>query len=284
MTMTTDDTGALTEAQIAQFEREGHVILHDCFGRDAAAELVADAYEQLGYRPDDPATWAKPLAFLYPSRKVPLREFAPRAWAAICRLIGGEARARDPDCGVGQWVINFWRGKDEPWEPPSPDVKGWHVDGNFFRHFLDSPEQGLLVVPLFSDVGERGGGTVFAADSVPAVARFLAAHPEGVRPDEFDYPALLRECRDFRQITGRVGDVVLMHPLMLHSFSQNHSGRPRFITNLCVSLNAPMRFDRDDPAALSPVERAILRGLGVERLAFQPTAPRERIDPETLKR
>ena len=93
MTMTTDDTGALTEAQIAQFEREGHVILHDCFGRDAAAELVADAYEQLGYRPDDPATWAKPLAFLYPSRKVPLplpiRKWSPSPpvrWPSVAAL------------------------------------------------------------------------------------------------------------------------------------------------------------------------------------------------------
>jgi hypothetical protein len=72
--------------------------------------------------------------------------------------------------------------------------------------------------------------------------------------------------------------------MVLHSFSQNHSGRARFITNLCVSLGEPMRFDRDDPAAFSPVERAVLDGLGVERLSFAPAAPRERIDPATLKR
>jgi hypothetical protein len=278
----------LDSEQIDRFREEGCVVLHDCFGREDAQALVADAYRQLGYAPDDPATWEKELAFLYPSASVavPLREFAPKAWEAICTLIGGEERAANPNVGVGQWVINFSRGKDEPWEPPSPRVKGWHIDGNFFRHFLDSPEQGLLVVPLFSDVGERGGGTVFAADSVPVVSRFLAEHPEGVRPDEFDSPALVAQCRVFRQIAGRVGDVALMHPFMLHSFSQNHSGRPRFITNLCVSLKEPMRFDHTDHAAedLSPVEQAILRGLGVPRLAFHPTAPRERIDPKTLKR
>jgi hypothetical protein len=158
------------------------------------------------------------------------------------------------------------------------------VDGNFFRHFLDSPEQSLLVVPLFSDIAPRGGGTVYAADSVPIVARFLHDHPEGIRPDEFDFPALVAQCRDFREITGRVGDVALMHPFMLHSFAQNHSGRPRFITNLCVSLKEPMQFDRADPAGFSPVEQAILRGLGVSRLAFHPTMPRERINPKTVKR
>jgi hypothetical protein len=27
-----------------------------------------------------------------------------------------------------------------------------HCDGDFFLHFLDSPEQGLLVIPLYSDI------------------------------------------------------------------------------------------------------------------------------------
>ena len=47
-----------------------------------------------------------------------LREFAPRVWSAIGVLIGGEERAARADYGVGQWVINFHRGRDEPWEPP----------------------------------------------------------------------------------------------------------------------------------------------------------------------
>lgn len=274
---------ALSDAQVAHFLTYGHVTLHDCFGREAARELTDDACAQVGCDPADPATWDKPLAFLFPSRNVLLREFAPTAWAAVCQLLGGEERASSRDVGVGQWVINFWRGRDEPWEPPSPKVKGWHVDGNFFRHFLDSPEQGLLVTPLFSDVGERGGGTVFAADSVPVLARLLAEHPEGVRPDAFDFAALVEQCRDFRQITGCVGDVILMHPYLLHSFSQNHSGVPRFITNLCVSLRDPMRFDREDAADFSPVERAVLEGLGVDRLTFRPAAPRERIEPHGKK-
>lgn len=267
----------LTPSQRETFLRDGYVILHECFRRNAADELVGEAYRQIGYDPGDPATWEKELVFLFPERHTSLRELAPSAWEGICELVGGGERLVHPDMGIGQWVINFSRGKDEPWEVPSPRVKGWHVDGNFFRHFLDSPEQGLLIVPLFSDVEHKGGGTVLAADSVPIVARFLADHPEGVAPREFDYPALLAQCRDFRELTGRVGDVALMHPFLLHSFSQNHSGRPQFITNICVSLKEPMQFDRVAP---SPVEQAVLLGLGVERLDFQPAAPREHIDPK----
>ena len=56
----------------------------------------------------------------------------------------------------------------------------------------------------------------------------------------------------------------------------NPTGRPRFITNTCVSLRAPMRFDRPDPSDFSVLERSVLRALGVPRLDFRATGLRER--------
>ena len=41
-----------------------------------------------------------------------------------------------------------------------------------------------------------------------------------------------------------------------------------------------MRFDREQAGGYSLVERAVLNKLGLERLSFTPTAPRERIVPE----
>jgi hypothetical protein len=256
--------------------------LHDCFSRAAAQELVDDAYQQLGYDPQDSSTWEKPLAFLFPSRSIPITEFSPKLAHAIRELVGGEERMAHPNCGMGQFVINFWRGRDEPWDDPSPRVKGWHKDGNFFRHFLDSPEQGLLVVPLLSDVDTRGGGTVFAADSVGVIARFMAEHPEGILWHEFDFQSLVEQCHDFRELTGKVGDVALLHPYVLHSFSQNHRGVPRFITNINIDLAEPMNFNRNDGSEYSLVEQAVLRALDVERLHFEPTAPRELVDPKAV--
>jgi hypothetical protein len=113
------------------------------------------------------------------------------------------------------------------------------------------------------------------------VARRLADAPEGILPDDFDYDHLIAQCSDFVETTGRLGDVVLLHPFVLHAVSQNHRG-PRFITNPPIALRAPMRFDRDDPAEHSPVERAVLRALGVERFAFRPTREREQVVPERV--
>lgn len=86
------------------------------------------------------------------------------------------------------------------------------------------------------------------------------------------------------EITGNAGDVVLLHPFVLHSASQNPSGRARFITNPPVALKKPMNFNRNNPDDFSPVELAVLRGVGKERLDFKPTAPRERLVPERVKR
>jgi hypothetical protein len=269
---------SLSPSQIEQFLNEGHLILHNCFSREAAQECVDEAWQLLGYDPQNPASWEQPLRFLFPQQKRRLREFAPTLWDAMCQLSGGEERLSWPDSDIGQWVINFWRGRDEAWTPPGPQVKGWHKDGNFFRHFLDSPEQGLLVVPLFSDVATRGGATVFAADSIPVITRFLAERPEGVLPGQFGFQSLVEQCRDFREFTGQVGDVAIFHPFMLHSFSQNHSGKPRFITNICLSLKEPMNFQRAD-GNYSAVEAAILRALDVDQLDFQITGERERVQP-----
>jgi len=86
-------------------------------------------------------------------------EFAPRAWAAICELCGGEDRVKPASkMWKDSLIVNLGtpEGEDKPVAPQ--DLDGWHVDGDFFVHYLDSPEQALLVTPLFTDIAPSGGG------------------------------------------------------------------------------------------------------------------------------
>ena len=274
----------LTDEQVEHFLARGYVVLHECFTREAANALTATTFTRLGYDPDDPVTWREAVIHMPAHSRVDVKEFAPKVWGAVCDLLGGEARIQQPYLWGDGFIVNLREGADRPWEPPSPRVKGWHKDGDFFRHFLDSPEQGLLTIVLWSDIQPRGGATLIAADSVPVVARFLAEHPEGVLPDAFDFQALIAQCHDFVEATGQVGDVYLIHPYVLHAKSQNLLGIPRLITNPPVHLQEPMNFNRPDAADFSPVEIAVLRGLGVDRLDFQPTAPREKVVPARVAR
>jgi hypothetical protein len=239
---------------------------------------------RFGVDPEDPATWTEPRIHLSPLARVEVSQFAPRAWSAACELVGGADRIVGPWTWSDSFIANLGVGADRPWEPPSARVGGWHKDGDFFRHFLDSPEQGLLTFVLWSDIEPRGGGTFVAADSVPVVARTLAAHPEGVLLDDFDFAAMVAECHDFVETTGELGDVVLLHPYVLHAVSQNVRGTARLITNPPLTLTAPMQFDRPDSADLSIVERGVLRGLGAPSYRFEPAGPREEVVPERVLR
>ena len=163
------------------------------------------------------------------------------------------------------------------------DLPGWHVDGDFFVHYLDSPEQALLVIPLWSDIVPSGGGTIICPAGIPLVAQHLHAHPEGVSPrmtPRAQNPTFQSEGPDltwfcdvakrmpddaFVEVTGQVGDVYLLHPLMLHSASNNTLRKVRVITNPPVGVKEPFCFDRED-GKYSLVERKTLKALGRERL------------------
>ncbi len=186
-------------------------------------------------------------------------------------------------------------------EPPNLD--NWHVDGDFFIHFLDSPEQALLVIPIFSDIKPRGGGTYIAPDGIDMIAQYLASHPEGViaenlslrpstttaanpreAPGYWSHLEEVRKCQKFVEVTGEVGDVVLLHPLMLHSASKNNLREPRVITNPPVGLRKPFNLCREDPRDYSLVEKKTLKALGVEKFEFKPTTERRLVVPQRVLR
>jgi len=279
----------MTDSELQHFYDHGYVVLKDCLDLTLAQQWIDRAYQRLGYSPTDPSTWQKDILWMDHESQLPVAKAAPKAWEALLTLIGGADRLETQVMGIesahfttiNSWIwsdafiVNFHRGADQPWQAPSATVGGWHKDGSYFRHFLTSREQALLPIVLWSDMHHQGGGTFIAPDSVRIVARFLADHPEGVAPGDFDFAHLISQCHEFIELTGDAGDVALIHPFMLHASSQNVIGKPRFMSNPPVVLKEPLNLNRENPADFSPLERATLGFLGVERLDFQPTRPYE---------
>jgi hypothetical protein len=245
--------------------------------------------------------------------------FAPKAWSAICELCGGPERvapiSREWRDGL---IVNLGTEGHSTSIPPR-DLPGWHVDGDFFVHYLDSPEQALLVVPLFTDIVPQGGGTVICPPGIDLMADWLYANPRGVSPwmrprdhEEFRmqknaglYASILSRVPDeaFVEVTGEVGDVYLLHPLMMHTASDNALRKIRIITNPPVSLVEPHCFDREDgnyslgmsiaqcrycflllTYSIIIVERKTMRNIGEEKLkGWKITAPREGVVPERIR-
>jgi hypothetical protein len=98
------------------------------------------------------------------------------------------------------------------------------------------------------------------------------------------YSSIIMQCKEFHEMTGNVGDVILMHPLMVHSASRNSLRIPRIITNPPVALKEPFNFDSERREDYSLVELKTLQALGKDRLeGWKITAPRERIVPDAWK-
>jgi hypothetical protein len=214
-----------------------------------------------------------------------LETHAPRAFQAQADVVGG--RGRLPKNGVDlAWsdaaIGNL--GTTTVWHPPKPRQRGWHKDGWHFRHFLNSPEQGLLTVPIYTNILPHSGGTFIATDSIGPVARLLAEHPEGLHADSvqgsgYAIPNLIEQCSRFEELMGEPGDMVLLHPYVLHRVSENPSDRPRFIANAALVLNDPMQFDRAVGDPYSLVELAVLRALQTNSLEFKTTRPMQAVVP-----
>jgi len=264
--------------------------VHDAVDLGIANRWIDDTYDRLGYDKTNPSTWVKDIIWMDHKNQAPVHEVAPKAWAALMDVIGGEDRLETQvmklDTSghfstINSWlwsdafIINFHRGADQPWQPPSPNVGGWHKDGSYFRHFIDSREQALLPIVLWSDMLHQGGATFIAPDSVRVIAKYLYERPEGVHPGDFNFQQLISQCTRFEEVTGKAGDFVIMHPFMLHASSQNALRKPRFMSNPPVVLKEPMNLNRENPADFSLLERATLHYVGLQRYDFQPLAPRE---------
>jgi hypothetical protein len=273
----------LSDSDIEHFLTFGFLQLTNCFDTapgSLADRWVKESWGRNGLSADHPAAWPNAKIHMPVSEWVYARDFAPRAFAAMGELCGGVERMEQEVIWSNGFIANYGLGRDRDWAPPGREAGDWHKDGDFFTHFLDSPEQALLVIALFSDIHPRGGGTFIACDSVAPVARYLAAHPEGVSPSGFPGRELISECRDFRETTGRAGDVFLLHPFLLHTSSHNHRAEARLMINPPVRLREPMRFDRRaDGSVYSTVELGVLRALGVDDYDFRPTGPRQMVIP-----
>ncbi|QHW33655.1 hypothetical protein GZH47_24560 [Paenibacillus rhizovicinus] len=306
-------TKVLTQSQIEQFIELGYVHLKEAFPREsalAAQQFLWTQLEKQGVLKNDPSTWTQQMVHIREQFDDELFQVCntERLANAIEDLIG-EGRWKERSVYGqderktlwGWWPVNFSSGADRPWDVP---VKGWHWDGMMRPHYVDSPEQGLLLLCVFSEIGPMGGSTLVAEGSHKIVANLLAENSDGLMADEAIHLAnrshpWLRELTnshdddavaadvyaadadeaedsgssdrikkfmeqtyvDGNGVRLRVvetpsspGDVLLCHPFLYHSASQNLSGLPRFMCNRATPLIKRMNLNRANAEDYSPLE------------------------------
>ena len=130
----------LTPAQIDEFIHDGYTLLRGGFDPAIAAECRDILWSHIPPDPNDRSTWTSGHVHRAATHREPpfLAAYSERVQAAFDDLCGA-GRWEHPG-GLGWWPITFPGFATPPWQPP---IKGWHVDGQHFHHYLNSPEQGL---------------------------------------------------------------------------------------------------------------------------------------------
>ena len=235
--------------------------MRHAFPRSVAEQVRARIWHEIRLHPERPQEWVNPVIHIRKNFGGDpfVQAFTPKVVGAFDDVMG-EGRWFQR-YHLGWWPVAFPGFDAAPWRVPQT---GWHIDGSFFHHHLASPEQGLLPIFIFSDVAPGDGGTALSAGSHTITANVLAeAEPHGLTMDELTHrvAAHPRSRSNVIEATGEAGDVVLIHPFMLHARSPNTGKSVRFICNPCFTLKAPMNFERGNETQYSPVERAVVNAL-----------------------
>lgn len=257
--MQSDFGRGLSDAQVDSFIEDGFVRIDEAFTPALAAEARAILWRAMGLSPDEPSGWTRPVVRLGMLTDPPFLAAAntPTLHAAYDALAG--AGRWLPPAAVGTFAVRF------P-SPDDPGDAGWHVDMSFGTEDPDfmswringlSRGRALLMLFLFSDVGEADAPTRIRVGSHRQIARRLLPHgATGLTLRELaaDGFAESESCSE-ASATGPAGTVYLCHPFLVHAAQPHRGTVPRFLAQ------PPLLPAGDSGADLppSPMQLAIRR-------------------------
>ena len=247
------------------FAVHGWMRVRAAFTTDEAGAMRAATWRALaaaGIREGDPYTWTKERPeYLQHVRSDPAFRAvgSARLLEAIDAVLHGQAYGTPKNWGSP--FVAF--PSKHAWTVPSA---GWHVDANYLSAL--SPPDGIRIHALFGDVAPRAGGTLIVSGSHRLVHKYFMDNPAPAGARGADYRKLLQAHPYFRDLhtagdagaraarfvdraeehdsivlqvvenTGAAGDVLLLHPLLLHVATSNNGHEPRFLLSGGVDLPA----------------------------------------------
>lgn len=259
----------LDDTQIQRFIQDGFVRINQAFPIEVAQQGRDILWADTGVNAHDPSTWTKPVIRLGDYGQAPFQAAvnSPQLQAAYDQLVG-----------VGRWLPRNSLGTF-PIRFPStddPDDAGWHIDASFalpqddpidylsWRANISSKGRALLMLFLFSDVGEKDAPTRIRVGSHLDIAKRLApAGEKGLTLRDLAHTGFSETAhREEARATGPAGTVYLCHPFLVHGAQAHHGSEPRFMAQPPLLPAQPFEVDRADEV-YSPVEQAIRLGLRV---------------------
>jgi len=217
-----DGVPGLTEEELASWDENGYVVLHDAVkaaDRDAAAAAI---YEALDADPALPASWYG-------------NKFGKSIWVPVLRSPALVANRRSPR--IVKAFAQLW-GREDLWptidqcglNPPERD--GWRFPGpNVHWDMTLAPPHcfGIQGILYLTDTPAEQG----AFSCIPGFHRTLETWlkdlPAGTSPRE-----AITHHEGFIPIAGNAGDTVIWHQALPHGSSPNSGRLPRVVQYLTL--------------------------------------------------
>lgn len=259
------DPFLLTEEQLDAFDRRGVLDLRGFYPRavvdQMAHRLWADLEQRFAMVRDRPETWTVTIPAQF---KALVRSGAfdalgsPEMLGLADALLG--AGGWDAPQGWGHPLLTFPSGRSNARRPP------WHLDIGSVRYLRPLPV--LRAFTFLAPVPPAGGGTLYVAGSHRLALAMedakASAHADSGRIMrsrdvrerlKAEHPWLARllsategQAREllgvdvrvgghdlrFEEMTGSEGDLILMHPAVLHASSHNALDQPRMMLTVWV--------------------------------------------------
>jgi hypothetical protein len=255
--------GRHNEETVEHFRVHGWMRVRAAFSVDETAAMREAAWRALagvGIRENDPSTWTKER----PEHLQHVKDDPAFRAVGSAKLLGAidaalEGQAHETPRNWGALFIAF--PSNHSWSVPS---SGWHADANYLSAL--SPPDGIRTHALLGDVASRAGGTLIVSGSHRLVHKHFTDHPPPPGVRGAGYRELLRGHPYLRDLhaegdlderaarfmdrveehdgislqvvenTGAAGDVILLHPLVLHVATTNTGKAPRFLLSGGVDL------------------------------------------------
>jgi|GEM_PF-5827068 len=270
--LSSSSTALLTKAQITFFETHGYLRIPSVFSREVASEVertvINMAAQESGHSEPNLNTLKKKPAFIdgfyRPGSRIDgalaKQLNTEKLFHALDELLGKSNYQVSDLESHGLFTMTFPGFSHKPWAPPKHSGS-WHIDnGVRFEdtYTLETSRCACVPVFLITDVKPEGGATACIPGSHKVMAALLK-RSGGINYSEMRAvcEALANTSKRIDLLAGNAGDLVVMHPFLVHSPSANSEKSLRIMSNTGLGLTRGRNYDPVS-TLLNPSEAAIV--------------------------
>lgn len=254
----------LNKKEIEQFIINGFVRIDCAFSKETADAALDILWNDLPCDRLNPSTWTEPVIRLGMYSQQPFIDSlnTEQLHTAFNQLVGENKWL--PCRSAGTFPVRFPSAQQ-------PSDTGKHVDVSFpgndphnyfeWRANIRSKGRALLMLALYSDVGEHDAPTVLYQGSHMDVAKLLS-HAGDAGLSFMELAGKLDGLPERSKVyaTGKAGTVYLCHPFLVHAAQAHLGTSPKFMAQPPLLLRGELTIS-GSTSGYFPVEDAIRLGI-----------------------